>query len=106
MVPQHNPFRKTLAYSAVVIGVAALGAVVLYFATVGLLYLRSNFCGGSRSSIWCHDANITRPNAHKQLTTKSRGNENAGELRDDTPRLKLIAKSLRSRPGAYGQLEA
>jgi len=81
MVPQHNPIRKTLAYSAAVIGFAVLCAVVLYFATVGLIYLRSNFCGGSGSSIWCHDANITRltdllkdndHNAHKQLTTKSR----------------------------------
>jgi hypothetical protein len=39
MAPQHNPLRKTLAYSALVIGVAALGAVVLYFATSLVLYL-------------------------------------------------------------------
>ena len=42
------------------IGFAALGAVVLYFATVGILYLRSNFCDGSGSSIWCRDANIAK----------------------------------------------
>jgi hypothetical protein len=41
-----------------VIGFAALNAVVLYFATVGILYLRSNFCGGRGPSIWCRDANI------------------------------------------------
>jgi hypothetical protein len=39
MVPQHNPLRKSLAYSAAVIGAAALGAVVLYFATGLVLYL-------------------------------------------------------------------
>jgi hypothetical protein len=60
MVPQHNPLRKTLAYGAAVIGFAALGALVLYFATVGLLYLRSNFCDGSGSSMWCRDANIAK----------------------------------------------
>jgi hypothetical protein len=43
-----------------VIGIAALGAVVLYFATVGLLYLRSNFCDGNGSSIWCRDANFAK----------------------------------------------
>jgi hypothetical protein len=58
MVPQHNPFRKTLAYGIAVIGFAAVGAVVLYFATVGILYLRINFCDGVGSSIWCRDANI------------------------------------------------
>jgi hypothetical protein len=66
MVPQHNPLRKSLAYGVAVIGFAALGAVVLYFATVGILYLRSNFyfrsnfCDGSGSSIWCRDANIAK----------------------------------------------
>jgi hypothetical protein len=43
-----------------VIGFAALRAVVLYFAPVGILYLHSNFCDGSGSSIWCRDANIAK----------------------------------------------
>jgi hypothetical protein len=43
-----------------VIGFAFLGAVVLYFAAVGVLYLRNNFCDGSRSSIWCRDADMTK----------------------------------------------
>jgi hypothetical protein len=60
MVPQHNPLRKSLAYGAAVMGFAALGAVVLYFATAGILYLRSNFCDGSGSSTWCRDANISK----------------------------------------------
>jgi len=33
---------QTLVAAAVVIGFAALGAVILYFITEGLLYLRSN----------------------------------------------------------------
>jgi len=49
-----------MAYSAVMIGVAALGAIVLYFATVGLLNLRNNFCDDGGSSIWCRDTNITK----------------------------------------------
>jgi hypothetical protein len=60
MAPQHNPLRKTLLAGAAVIGFAVLGAVVLYFATVGILYLRSNFCDGSGSSAWCRDANIAK----------------------------------------------
>ena len=60
MVPQHNPLRKTLAYGAAVIGFAALGGVVVYFFTAGLLYLRSNFCDASDSSAWCRDANIAK----------------------------------------------
>ena len=60
MVPQHNPLRKTLAYGAAVIGFAALGGVVVYFFTAGLLYLRSNFCDASGSSAWCRDANIAK----------------------------------------------
>jgi hypothetical protein len=58
MVPQHNPLRKSLAYGAAVIGFAALAAVVLYLATMGLLYLRSDICNGHRSFIWCREANI------------------------------------------------
>jgi len=77
--PPHRPLGRTLIAAAGVIGFAFLGAVVLYFATVGLL--SSNFCDGSGSSIWCRDANITKltdllkdkdHNAHKQLTTESR----------------------------------
>jgi hypothetical protein len=49
--PPHRPLRQTLVAATGVIGFAFLGAVVLYFATVGVLYLRSNFCDGSRSSI-------------------------------------------------------
>ena len=41
--PPHRPLGRTLIAGAGVIGFAFLGAVVLYFATVGLLYLRSNF---------------------------------------------------------------
>jgi hypothetical protein len=52
-VPQHNPLRKTLAYGAAVIGFAALGGVVIYFATAGLLYLRGNICHGNESFTWC-----------------------------------------------------
>jgi len=33
---------QTLVAAAMVIGFAALGAVILYFVTEGLLYLRSN----------------------------------------------------------------
>jgi hypothetical protein len=54
-----RPFGASAKPDAV-IGFAALGAVVLYFATVGLLYLRSNFCDGSGSSMWCRDANIAK----------------------------------------------
>jgi hypothetical protein len=42
MAPQHNPLRKSLAYGAAVIGFAALNAVVLFFATGVILYLRNN----------------------------------------------------------------
>ena len=60
MVAQHNPLQKTLAYGAAVIGFAALGGVVLYFFTAGLLYLRGNLCDASGSSAWCRDANIAK----------------------------------------------
>jgi len=40
--PPHRPLRQTLPAAAGVIGFALLGAIVLYFATEGLLYLRSN----------------------------------------------------------------
>ena len=55
--PPHRPLRLTLVAATGVIGFAFLGAVVLYLATVGVLYLRNSFCDGSRSSIWCRDAN-------------------------------------------------
>jgi hypothetical protein len=60
MVPPHNPLRKTLGYGAAVIGFAALGGVIVYFFTAGLLYLRSNLCDASGSSAWCRDANIAK----------------------------------------------
>jgi hypothetical protein len=56
--PPHRPLGRTLIAAAGVIGFAFLGAVVLYFATASLLYLRSDFCDGSKSSIWCRKANI------------------------------------------------
>jgi hypothetical protein len=56
--PPHNPLGRTLIAGAGVIGFAFMGAVVLFFATVGLLYLRRNICHGDRSSIWCSEANI------------------------------------------------
>jgi hypothetical protein len=58
--PPHKPLRQTLVAATGVIGFAFLGAVVLYLATVGVLYLRSNLCDGSRSSIWCRDADIAK----------------------------------------------
>jgi hypothetical protein len=58
--PPHRPLRLTLVAATGVIGFAFLGAVVLYLATMGLLYLRDNFCDGRGSSIWCRDANITK----------------------------------------------
>jgi hypothetical protein len=33
-------------------------ALVLYLATAGLLYLRSNVCHGNGSFTWCREANI------------------------------------------------
>jgi hypothetical protein len=56
--PPHRPIGRTLTAAAGVIGFAFLGAVVLYFATAGLLHLRSNICHGSRSFTWCREANI------------------------------------------------
>jgi hypothetical protein len=73
--PPHRPLGRTLTAVAGVIGLAFLGAVVVYFATAGLLYLRSDFCDGGGSSIWCRKANIAKlpdllkgQNAHKRLT--------------------------------------
>jgi hypothetical protein len=58
--PPHRPLRLTLIAASGVIGLTFLGAVVLYLATVGLLYLRDNFCDGRGSSIWCRNADIAK----------------------------------------------
>ena len=42
--PPHRPLRLTLVAATGVIGFALLNAVVLYLATVGILYLRDNLC--------------------------------------------------------------
>ena len=57
-LPPHRPLRRTLIAGAGIVGFAFLGAVVIYFATAGLLYLRSNICHGNESSTWCREANI------------------------------------------------
>jgi hypothetical protein len=56
--PSHRPLGRTLIAATGVIGFTFLGAVVLYFATDGLLHLRSYICHGNRSFTWCHEANI------------------------------------------------
>ena len=56
--PPHRPLGRTLIAGSAVIGLAFLGAVVLYLATVGLLYLRSNICHGNESFTWCREANM------------------------------------------------
>jgi len=42
---QHRPLRQTLVAGAGVIAFALVGAVVLYFATEGILLLWSNISG-------------------------------------------------------------
>jgi hypothetical protein len=40
--PRPRPLRQTLVAAAAVISFTVLGAVIVYFATAGLLFLRSN----------------------------------------------------------------
>jgi hypothetical protein len=56
--PPHRPLARTLTAGAGVVGFAFLGAVILYLATAGLLYLRGNICHGNGSFTWCREANI------------------------------------------------
>lgn len=56
--PPHRPLGRTLTAAAGVIGFVFLGAVVLYFTTAGLLYLRNDICHRNRSFTWCREANI------------------------------------------------
>ena len=45
--PPHRPLRQTLVAAAAVISFALVCAVIIYFVTEGLLFLRSNFIAHS-----------------------------------------------------------
>jgi hypothetical protein len=69
--PPRRPLGRTLTAAAGVIGLAFLGAVALYFATAGLLHLRSSICHGRRSFTWCREANIAeKPDVAKDKDYK------------------------------------
>lgn len=69
--PPHRPLGRTLAAAAGVIGFAFLSAVVLYFATEGLLYFRGNFVMatghsfGARISASCQETRMPRNESQK-----------------------------------------
>jgi hypothetical protein len=72
-LPPHRPLRRTLIAGAGVVGLAFLGAVVIYFATAGLLYVRSNICRGNESAGWCRVANIAElPDIFKRKNQSGR----------------------------------
>jgi len=47
---QHRPLRQTLLAGIAVIGFALFGAVVLYFATEGILLLRADISGRAQQA--------------------------------------------------------